>query len=329
MKREAQAAQAFLQRRPDPRGRVTLLESEWIACQLCHILVMQPSKEYIQDFLGQLGIHCQESLDATENEVLYGRAGAIQVILFLRSHFNDSLLGSQLAVSLATEIIQAGLDSNESKSLMWSWHNKHYLGAAHVVVGILHTLLLLDPQELAEVSQALGRDVFQLIEAKILSLNDYCFPSGNLDSSIVAGAGGSLHSTDRLVHWCHGATGHVLLLVRAAQVFRHREKEFIQQACRTGENVVWKRGLLRKGVGLCHGISGNAYALLALVRATKDQIWIQRAEFFADFCLKNLDRLKHVPDRPYSVYEGMGGLALLLMELADPMSAAFPLYDYS
>lgn len=43
------------------------------------------------------------------------------------------------------------------------------------------------------------------------------------------------------------------------------EPQYLAAAARAGE-VVWARGLLRKGHGLCHGTSGNAYALLRLYR---------------------------------------------------------------
>ena len=32
-----------------------------------------------------------------------------------------------------------------------------------------------------------------------------------------------------------------------------------------------------KGNGLCHGITGNAYALFSLFRVTNDEIWLKRA----------------------------------------------------
>ena len=37
-------------------------------------------------------------------------------------------------------------------------------------------------------------------------------------------------------------------------------------AARRCADVVWHRGLLKKGDGLCHGIAGNAYSFLALAR---------------------------------------------------------------
>ena len=39
----------------------------------------------------------------------------------------------------------------------------------------------------------------------------------------------------------------------------------------------WKRGLLRKGYGICHGVSGNAYTFLALFKQTSDPVYLHRA----------------------------------------------------
>lgn len=44
---------------------------------------------------------------------------------------------------------------------------------------------------------------------------------------------------------------------------------FLAAALRAGQ-AVWDRGLLKKGPGLCHGVSGSAYALLRLYKATGD-----------------------------------------------------------
>jgi hypothetical protein len=34
----------------------------------------------------------------------------------------------------------------------------------------------------------------------------------------------------------------------------------------------------RQGVGLCHGISGNAYSFLSLYRATKNPVYLFKAK---------------------------------------------------
>lgn len=44
-----------------------------------------------------------------------------------------------------------------------------------------------------------------------------------------------------------------------------------------GGNVVWTRGLLRKGCGLCHGTAGGGYALLEIYQATNDPKYLHRA----------------------------------------------------
>jgi hypothetical protein len=54
----------------------------------------------------------------------------------------------------------------------------------------------------------------------------------------------------------------------------------MKSALKAGEDL-WKRGILLKGNGICHGISGNAYALLSLYRATGDEKWLYRAYRFA------------------------------------------------
>ncbi len=36
-----------------------------------------------------------------------------------------------------------------------------------------------------------------------------------------------------------------------------------------GGEVIWSRGLLKKGWGLCHGTAGNGYAFIHLYQITK------------------------------------------------------------
>ena len=76
-----------------------------------------------------------------------------------------------------------------------------------------------------------------------------CFSSGN--------------DKDRLVHWCHGAPGVVHLMLLAHQVWGSDTDKYLVAARRAGE-LTWQRGLLKKGPGLCHGVSGNGYAFLHL-----------------------------------------------------------------
>ncbi|KAL0406824.1 UNVERIFIED_CONTAM: LanC-like protein GCR2 [Sesamum latifolium] len=147
------------------------------------------------------------------------------------------------------------------------------------------------------------------------------FPSGNYPSSE-----GS--ETDRLVHWCHGAPGVALTLAKAAKVFG--SEEFLQAAMDAGE-VVWNRGLLKR-VGVCHGISGNAYVFLSLYQLTGKLEFLYRAKAFACFLHDRAQTLisegiMHGGDRPYSLFEGIGGMAYLFLDMTEPSQARFPAYE--
>lgn len=58
-----------------------------------------------------------------------------------------------------------------------------------------------------------------------------------------------------------------------------------------------------QGLGLCHGISGNAYSLLSAYHCTKDERYYQRALHIGAFMADNWQELLNVPDRPLSLYE--------------------------
>lgn len=54
------------------------------------------------------------------------------------------------------------------------------------------------------------------------------------------------------------------------------DTKYLDAAKGCGE-VLWSRGLLRKGYGICHGVSGNAYGMLALYNLTHDMKHLYRA----------------------------------------------------
>jgi len=116
-------------------------------------------------------------------DVLGGRAGALQAIWWLRKEFGDDCLGRELAVSLAVRILEEGLstaasmgfhnyqDSHDSlvedhsfnggsEILFWVCDShgsyKAYLGAARGVVGILQTLLGLTHEDWEWVEQRIS-----------------------------------------------------------------------------------------------------------------------------------------------------------------------------
>lgn len=219
---------------------------------------------------------------------------------------------------------------------MFDWHGKLYLGAAHGVTGICHILLRCGLAPEATVSVL---DTLRFVARTR-------FPSGNFDSSL--GAGGTRgHDDDVLVQWCHGAPGAGLAYVAAYEATR--DGAFLAVAEAAAE-VVWARGLLRKGCGLCHGVGGNGYLFLALYRATRAPVHLHRARAFARVVAESFDAgggggapaaaaaavagvkgWHDVHEPPLMVRggdasfsEGRAGACLYLLHAAMPEKAGFP-----
>lgn len=248
------------------------------------------------------------------NELLYGRAGFLWACLYLNKHIGKGTIPSTYMGLVADEIIRNGrkLGTRGRCPLMFEWYGEKYWGAAHGLAGIMHVLMdvELKPDECEDVKATL----------KYMIRNR--FPSGNYPSSEEDSR------RDVLVHWCHGATGVALTLVKAAEVFGDRE--FLEAAMDAAE-VVWNRGLLKR-VGICHGVSGNTYVFLSLYRLTGNMEFLYRAKAFTCFLLDRAHKLissgeMHGGDSPNSLFEGIGGMTYLFLDMVQPMEARFPAYE--
>ncbi|XP_017433840.1 lanC-like protein GCL2 [Vigna angularis] len=248
------------------------------------------------------------------DELLYGRVGFLWACLFLNKHLGQGTVPSSYTAMVVDEVIKSGrrMGRKGRCPLMYEWYGEKYWGAAHGLAGIMHVLMDMElkPDEVEDVKGTLK----YMISNKFSSGN---YPASEDD-----------RKSDVLVHWCHGAPGIALTLVKAAKVFG--DKEFLDAAMEAGE-VVWNRGLLKK-VGICHGISGNAYVFLSLYQLTRDVKHLYRAKAFACFLLDRAHKLisggeMHGGDRPYSLFEGKGGMAYLFLDMIDPSQSKFPAYE--
>jgi hypothetical protein len=247
-------------------------------------------------------------------ELMYGRAGFLWAALFVNKYIGEETIPSTVTGPVVDAVLAAGRAgaSHTQCPLMYQWHGTRYWGAAHGLGGIMHVLMHypLNQEDMDDVKGTLR----YMIKGR--------FASGNYPSS-------ENNTRDRLVHWCHGTPGLALTLCKAAQVYPECE-EFRLAAIEAGE-VVWKRGLLRR-LGLCHGISGNAYVFLALYRLTGGKQHLFRAQQFGTFLYKNAKELidtgeLHGGDHGYSLFEGLAGTACLWLDLTRPDSARFPGYE--
>lgn len=125
-----------------------------------------------------------------------------------------------------------------------------------------------------------------------------------------------------LIHWCHGASGAIYLLIKAYIKFRE-EKYLI--ACQRAADLIWRKGLLLKGPGTCHGVAGSGYVFLVMYRLTQNPKYLYRAIQFANFLTRSeFLRYARRPDCPWSLYEGLAGTVCFLIDLLHPNTAAFP-----
>ncbi|CAI9715591.1 2 [Octopus vulgaris] len=251
--------------------------------------------------------------ESLPDEILYGRAGYVYALLFVRHYLGDALDG-KLILQVCQKMLKSGQQTahrERSKCpLMYEWHEKKYFGAAHGLSGIFFMLMQIgDPSLNSQLEQFVLPSIDYMLQLQ--------FPSGNCPSSM-----GS--NTDKLVHWCHGAPGWIHMFAMAYKKFG--KEKYLQAATKCAE-VIWQKGLLWKGYGICHGTAGNAYAFLTMYKLTGNQTYLYQACKFAEWCFDYGRHGCRIADRPFSLFEGMAGTIYFLVDMMDPSKAKFPAFE--
>ncbi|RIA87675.1 hypothetical protein C1645_776746 [Glomus cerebriforme] len=246
--------------------------------------------------------------EKTQNELLYGRAGYLYSLRFISklNLIKDDILSQNIS-SVIESIIEDGVRTaikhqvTGHTPLYWLWGGHPYVGAAHGFSGILTTLLQFPRQCQEYMSQI--KNTIDYILFKCRKAN------GNWPTVLS-------ENTNELIQFCHGAPGICFLACKAYEVFK--EEEYLKLAKEIAD-FTYLHGKIRKGVGLCHGISGNAYPFLSVYQLTKDQKYLQYALEYAEICTQWETKTNRgefdVPDRPWSVFEGLGGSVWFIADL--------------
>ncbi|KAI8557770.1 hypothetical protein RHMOL_Rhmol04G0035700 [Rhododendron molle] len=280
------------------------------------------------------------------NELLYGGAGFLWARSFLNKNLGRDTISSNRTRLVVDEIINSGrrLANKGRCPLMYEWHGKKYWGAAHGLAGIMHVLMDMElkPDEVEDVKGTLRfmiRETVSLVETipRVMEVNQTVLCIGAM---VLLGLLLLLSKQPREFPFdrkkgklCQEKSLEILpilltMMIPYCQVFG--DEEFLKAAIDAGE-VVWNRGLLKR-VGLCHGISGNTYVFLALYRLTGKVEFLYRAKAFACFLHDKSQRLisegvMHGGDRPFSLFEGIGGMAYVFLDMTEPSEARFPGYE--
>ncbi|XP_023179029.1 lanC-like protein 3 homolog isoform X2 [Drosophila hydei] len=258
------------------------------------------------------------------DEVLVGRAGYLSGCYWLNDVLPEKKITDDDLVSICQLIINSGREysklNNSPLPLMYQYHGTEYLGAAHGLCSILHMLLDSPWFRTVPISAPAAelRDIKRSIDF-FLELQD---GEGNFPVALEDLRSGR---DKRLVHWCHGAPGAVYLMAKAYLIFK--EDKYIM-SLRRAADLVWKKGFLRKGPGICHGVAGNGYVFLLLFRLTNEMKYLYRAHKFMELLTNSeFKQRARVPDRPHSLYEGVAGTVCFLVDLLEPEQAYFPFMD--
>jgi lantibiotic modifying enzyme len=121
------------------------------------------------------------------------------------------------------------------------------------------------------------------------------------------------------LQWCTGAPGIV------AGAWEYLDDELLL----AGAELIWRAGahVDEKGHGICHGTSGNGFALLKAFARTDDQRWLDRARRFAVHALGQAERLGELNGRRrYSLFTGDVGTALFAAACLD-VDIRYPIFD--
>jgi Lanthionine synthetase C-like protein len=96
-----------------------------------------------------------------------------------------------------------------------------------------------------------------------------------------------------------------------------------------GAELIWRAGAHgdEKGHGLCHGTSGNGFALLKAFARTGDERWLEHARRFAVHALRQAERLRAANGSGrYALWTGDVGTALFAAACLD-QDARYPILD--
>ncbi|XP_068620731.1 lanC-like protein 3 [Battus philenor] len=253
------------------------------------------------------------------DEFFVGRAGYLAGALWITRELKTQIFTPEELYKICDMMVTSGREySMKYKSpcpLMYHYYNTQYLGAAHGLSFILQMLLTVPGY--THYNKSAARD----IKATVDFMASLQTKEGNWPCCMEE----VVLDDHKLIHWCHGAPGMVYLMAKAYLIFK--ETKFLD-ACIKANEVVWEKGLLRKGPGICHGIAGNGYVFLLLYRLTGDENYLKRAKLFASFMnTEDFVRDARLPDNPESLYEGVAGTVCFMSDLLAPDKAEFPFQD--
>jgi hypothetical protein len=236
------------------------------------------------------------------DDVMWGAPGTLLAALAMRDWTGEPRWEEAARETAAALCKRRGDDG------LWRQDDDYRgLGTVHGAAGNTLVLLRLDPGDAlaAETAAVLDRTAFR---------------DGNLANwpgsprPHLAGTDGHIR-----LQWCTGAPGVV------AGACEYLDEELLL----AGAELIWRAGAHgdEKGHGICHGTSGNGFALLKAFARTGDERWLERARRFAVHALGQAERLAAANgSRRYSLFTGDVGTALFAAACLD-LDVRYPILE--
>ena len=243
-----------------------------------------------------------------------GRAGLLFAAKFLQNFYDKHSNGGEAKTEIisrssitavANAIVERGIKGSQDPSIL-EWKSpmdgETWLGQSHGSAGVLTQLL--DIPELLEK----GSKSRELIINTLEHIEKNQFPSGNFPSEYYD------ENVDKLVQWDHGAPGVLGALAKASIVLN--DPKYMNSAYLAAD-CAWERGLVTKGLMLCHGITGNTYMQIYLYKMSKNPKYMDRAIKFQQFVsqtpdLYDLKKMRIPTPNPFGLYTGSYESAIML-----------------
>ena len=315
----------------------------------CIYAIEAKSKEIFEKyFLKLIELKSFSEEKNAEVELLYGTTGYLYTLLFLKKYILSmeqttdikNIITKDISKKLDETILRIFellLNSGIAYMEKYRWNKcllfpfpinskrpQFYLGAAHGLIGVIYMLLStikffpsLFNQEISlnskniKISQLLLDNIKYIQSLQIKT-------TGNFPSDIEGEDEGDC------VHFCHGCIGAIHLFLLAEEMYPNNNFKGTAILC---NKCLWERGLLYKGNGVCHGMSGVVFGLIKLYKKTKEEIYLKEA---IGICFGTFDEkvqklvreykdpqrlCKGIPDTPYSLMEGEGGCLVMYYDL--------------
>jgi hypothetical protein len=182
------------------------------------------------------------------------------------------------------------------------------LGTGHGAAGNTLALLRFEPDD------ALANETAAVLSRHAFRDDGHANWPGTPRPQLAPPRGGRIR-----LQWCTGAPG-VL-----AGAWDYLDEDLLL----AGAELIWHAGahLDEKGHGLCHGTSGNGFALLKAFARTGDERWLERARRFALHALAQAERIATANGRRrYSLFSGDVGTALFAAACLD-VDPRYPIID--